>query len=461
MSRLDPIESSSSASVPLLGTSPSSYPPSFTATPSRRPSLPKLLVRLCLPVLTGIILATVYLSLASPDSDLSNAWSHRNGTNVNVFDKLEIVSDDGSARAVFLALGASLNEFHVRDNKGQMRDVVVGYRDSHASLNESSFAYFGAIVGRYANRISQSSFVDPSTNETFHLPTNEGASTTLHGGKWGYSRAGWRVDKHDRNEIVFSLHDDGAEGFPGTVETTATYTLLASPARLVTRFHSRVVSPLPIRTPISLSSHVYWNLDGYDTPEGNGLGGNMKLWVDADRTVRVDDTLVPTGDLDEIDVGGPLDFYSGGAGRERELRDAIEDDRSQGLCGKGCTGLDNALIYSNPDRDFERDVVMTLSSPSSGIRLKVRTNQPLVHLYSCNSPLFSSPSTPGAYPFKASQNKGEKGAYGRWSCLAVEQEGWIDGVHHEREWSLERDKSQWYDVGREYDWWSEYEFGTS
>ncbi|GAA5975299.1 hypothetical protein JCM5350_006419 [Sporobolomyces pararoseus] len=454
----------SSTSLPLL---PSSSPLS-TATPlsavhPRRPTLFRLLVKLSLPAIVFTFISFLYLTFLStdnssldPDQLRLKDWIHRNGSNVNVFDRLETTSYDGNAKAVFMALGASLNEFHVRDRNGKMRDVVVGCRDPHAALNETTYAYFGSVVGRYANRISNSSFTDPLTNEVFHLPTNEGDRTTLHGGKWGYSRSGWRVEEHTRNQIVFSLHDEGTEGFPGTIKTRATYTLLSSPTRFRTVFESQVLSPSPLRTPISLSSHVYWNLDGYESEEGKGVGGGMKVWIDADRTVQVDDDLIPTGELKAIEKGGPLDFASGRSGSEREIREAVQDERAKGLCGKDCAGLDNALIYTDSRRDFEKDVVMSLASPSSGIRFKVRTNQPLVHLYSCNSPLFSSLS--GDYPLKSSQNGGEFGTYGHQSCLAVEQEGWIDGLHHDKEWNLEREKSQWYDSEREYEWFSEYEF---
>ncbi|GAA5906902.1 uncharacterized protein JCM6883_005724 [Sporobolomyces salmoneus] len=464
MVRPDPPTNESSISLPLLAPSTSaSYPPLPASTSSRRPPLRRVLLKLSLPAALFSLVAFLHLNFfGSTDNSLRGAalteWIHRNGSNVNVFDRLEIEAEDRSAKAVFIALGASLNEFHVKDRDGKFRDVVVGYSDPHSALNESNYAYFGSIVGRYANRISQSSFTDPFTNETFHLPINEGESTTLHGGRWGYSKAGWKVESHGRSYIIFSLLDQGAEGFPGTVKTIANYTLLSSPTRLVSRFESEVLSPSPVRTPISLSSHVYWNLDGYASEAGKGVGGGMKLWIDANRTVRVDERLIPTGELVDVEVGGPLDFYSNGEGVEKELIDALEDERSRELCGKDCDGLDNALIFSKPERDFERDVVMSLSSIFSGIRLKVRTNQPLVHLYSCNSPSFSS--TTGDYPFKPTQNNGEIGTYGHHSCLAVEQEGWIDGLHHEKEWDLKREKSQWYDSERKYEWWAEYEFET-
>ncbi|GAA5885574.1 hypothetical protein JCM16303_001466 [Sporobolomyces ruberrimus] len=440
--------------LPLLGTTSSSAP---LRPRHRRPSLVRLLSRIALPALALTFLSLVYLSSTSSTGfgkeqgiDLEE-WIHRNRSNVNVFDNLEIQSEDGNMKAVFFALGASMNELHVKDRNGNMRDIIVGYRDPHSALNSSSYAYFNSLIGRYANRISHSSFTSPLTNETFHLPVNEGESTTLHGGKWGYSRSGWKVEKHQGNEIVFSLIDKGAEGFPGTVKTFATYTLLSQPSRLRTHLTSQVLSPLPLITPISLSSHVYFNLDGYSSNSGKEVGGGMRVWIDSKRNVEVDERLIPTGKLLEVERDGPLNFV-----KERELKEVVEDERSEGLCGKNCKGLDNALIYSNPERDPKEKVVMTLSCPSSGIRMNIRTNQPLVHLYSCNSPHFSS--TSGSYPFKRTQNDGREGTYGRSSCLAIEQEGWIDGLHHGEEWGLKGEKSQWYDLDRDYKWWTEYEF---
>ncbi|GAA5833688.1 hypothetical protein JCM3766R1_000069 [Sporobolomyces carnicolor] len=475
----------SSTSLPLLASSSSSspspgrgYPPrppsSSSPSPStRRPSSLRILSKLLVPAASLTLISCVYLVVSSPPhlarERRLRPWTHRNSSNVDVFDKLTITSDDGNAKAVLIALGASLNELHVRDRNGKFRDVVVGYRDPTSSVlnDESKFAYFGATVGRYANRISNASFTDPVTNEPFDLFANERGKTTLHGGKWGYSRAGWNVSRHDGNEIAFTLVDHAAEGFPGSVETTATYSLLSSPTRFVTRFESKVVNSTT-RTPISLSSHVYWNLDGYESTTGKTTpGGGMHVWVDARRTVEVDDELVPTGRLVEIEPKSPLDFAvrdDEGNPLGRELRDAIEDERSRGLCGKDCIGLDNALIYSNSNRQIDKDIVMTLASPTSGIKFKVRTNQPLVHLYTCNSRSFASSTTNrrGDYPLKPTQNGGAPGTYGRWSCLAVEQEGWIDGLHHEKEWHLEEERgnSQWYDSTRSYEWWAEYEFET-
>lgn len=179
---------------------------------------------------------------------------------------------------------------------------------------------------------SAASYYDPATNQRVSLPANENGQTTLHGGKWGYSRAGWKIVEKKAEKVIFGLRDEGAEGgslvaifhklladdlalagFPGTVYTLASYELLSHPTRLVTSFTSRVLpstpppaanapslppgdDPLPEepKTPIMLSSHVYWNLDGYQKDE-DGAGGSARdheVWIDARKSVEVDGELV-------------------------------------------------------------------------------------------------------------------------------------------------------------------------
>ncbi|GAA5874545.1 hypothetical protein JCM1840_002225 [Sporobolomyces johnsonii] len=437
-----PSDDDESPSIPLLSTGDLDPRPVPRTTRS-------IVLALAPPIaLVLFFFLAVHSSLIPSSSDSLQhalAWKYRNGSNVDVFERLEIRARDASAKAGFIALGATMTDFWARDRNGTLRDIVVGYDNTTDYLTDPNYAYFGAIVGRYANRIPNASFSLPSTSlfpqqQTYSLPINEPPHTTLHGGHAGYSRSGWKLEEHGGNKVVFSLRDEGAEGFPGTVLTKASYTLLSSPTRLVSNFSSHVLSA-STQTPLMLSSHTYWNLDGYETEDG---GRNMELWVDADRTVEVDGGLIPTGALPSISPGTALDFQQGST-----LDSKLSLREVEGLCGTGCIGIDNALVYTNSTRDEATEVVMSLSSASSGIRFAVRTNQPAVHLYSCNSPRFAQ----GAYARKASHGGG---TYEQYSCLAVEQEGMIDGIHHAEEWGVD----QIYDEHRPYQWWSEYEFST-
>ncbi|GAA6003405.1 aldose epimerase family protein [Rhodotorula paludigena] len=415
-------------------------------------------------------------------TDYQKQWTYRNSSNVNVFERFEIRASDGSARASFIPLGATLVDFWVKDRKGEWRDVVLGYDNTTEYLADERYPYFGAVVGRYANRIADASYYDPATNARISLPANEDGQTTLHGGKWGYSRAGWKIVEKKAEKVIFGLPDEGAEGFPGNVYTLTSYELLSHPTRLVTSFTSRVLpstpppaanapslpspsddpSPEEPKTPIMLSSHVYWNLDGYQKDE-DGAGGSARdheMWIDARRSVEVDGELIPTGKLPSIPRDTALDFSAMMEdGRCATLASKLDLDETKGLCGNGCTGIDNALIYDRPDRNHTQESVLRLQSPSSGIRLQVRTNQPLVHLYTTNT--FRA----GLYARKDSHLPGgkkredcveEEKWYGKNSAVAIEQEGWIDALHHQKEWDVD----PFYSPARPYQWWSEYEFST-
>ena len=147
------------------------------------------------------------------------------------------------------------------------------------------------------------SYTDPTTGRLVHLPANEAGRATLHGGIAGYARSGWRILERSHDRLVFSLVDHAAEGFPGTLDVRAAYTLRSDPVRLATHLEARV-HPSPggggqgegETSPIMLSSHVYWNLDGFQAPEqGRGTGGSARdhrLWVDADRFLETDSELV-------------------------------------------------------------------------------------------------------------------------------------------------------------------------
>ncbi|GAA6031477.1 hypothetical protein JCM8097_006476 [Rhodosporidiobolus ruineniae] len=458
-------------------------------------------------------------------------WAHRNGSNVNVFERLWIHAPDGSgANASFIALGASLVDFWVHDRAGHPRDIVLGYDNTTMYASDPNYPFFGAIVGRYANRLANASYTDPY-GHVEHIYANEhGGKNTLHGGMWGYSRAGWKVKEHLRSEITFELMDEGAEGFPGTVLTRVTYALTSpspstsqssSPSvRLTTRFTSRVLpSPTPSDrepvTPILLSSHLYFNLDGYHgvTAGTKDRGGEWagstqghKLWVDGGKMVATDgepvrpsssppayaalaaarpdldlpnppvlpspvacEVQIPTGALPPVASGSPLDFTT--AGKESTLiGKQLEKRGAEGLCGTGCSGIDNALIFSSTSRDVGMDPVLQLKSEASGIRLTIRTDQPAVHLYTCNSLTTSlsaaHASANSSYPLHRFLRKRshlppsldleaeEAGYYPQHSCLAIEPEGLIDAVHHAKEWGVD----PWYTSEREYSWWTAYDF---
>jgi aldose 1-epimerase len=127
--------------------------------------------------------------------------------------------------AEFIPYGARLISLHVPDKEGTPQDVVVGYDDPIQYLNDTqtSHTYFGAVIGRIANRIKNGSFTLGGTE--YNIPKNHDGLYTLHGGNVGYDQRNWTVTAYTSSSVTFALYDNAAEGFPGDIVTHATYTV--------------------------------------------------------------------------------------------------------------------------------------------------------------------------------------------------------------------------------------------
>ncbi|KAM0753353.1 galactose mutarotase-like protein [Meredithblackwellia eburnea MCA 4105] len=330
----------------------------------------------------------------------------------------------------------------VKGRDGEARDIVLGYDDRVQYASDPNFAYFGSVVGRYANRIRNSTFAIPpqqvishAPKDTVHrvTPNENGGRDTLHGGKLGYSRSGFCVLRHSKSKLVFGIVDrDGSEGFPGTVSALVKYELKEG-GRWLISMQARVKGG---ETPVMLTSHTYWNLDGYQDSQ---TALDHTLFVKSSKFIETDGILIPTGEIGKINLGSPMDFNT-----PNIIGSRIKD--TSGLCGTGCTGYDTCFLY---DENDGKDVVMELSSKLSGIKLSVRTNQPAAQVYSCNG-------QNGVTPRKFSQG-GPKETYGKYSCVVLEQQGWIDAINNPQ-WGQDQIYGS---AGREvYKWESEYTFTT-
>ena len=203
------------------------------------------------------------------------------------------------ATAVVLTLGAGLHALTARGRDGAVADVIVapatlaGYRASRS--------YFGATVGRYANRIAGARLA--IDDRDYRLDANEGANT-LHGGALGFDQLVWAISETSTAEdsasvALFLDSPDGDQGFPGAVTATATYTLHAEDELSV---EYRAITNKP--TILNLSNHAYFNLGG----EGGAISAmDHLLTIPADKFTPVDATLIPTGALDDV-TGTPFDF---------------------------------------------------------------------------------------------------------------------------------------------------------
>jgi aldose 1-epimerase len=227
---------------------------------------------------------------------------------------------------------------------------------------------------------------------TSHIPTNEnGGKNSLHGGKVGYDAREWTVLSANASSVTFSLMDYGFEGFPGNVLALAQYSLSAGKLSTVLTAHA-----LDAPTPILLTTHAYFNL-------GGPLVLDDTLKIRASRVVGVDGILVPTGELEYVAGGHPLDFTAAA-----KVAQALPD------------GLDNCWLFDKPGADTDQ---LEWVSAASGIRMRVRTNQPAIQVYSCSA----SDGTAVT----------QLGKVERFGCLAIEPQGWIDGISHP-EWLQEQ-----------------------
>ncbi|KAF8897676.1 galactose mutarotase-like domain-containing protein [Infundibulicybe gibba] len=357
----------------------------------------------------------------------------------NPFTVIRLTAPDGSAKADFIPLGATTTNFWVRDKRGAFRDILLGFDDHTLYQSDlEGHPYFGPVVGRYANRIRDGTFTIPISKNAsgpnqFQVPKNEN-NNTLHGGTDGYDRRVWSIGQLSSNSVTFKLLDpDGAQGFPGAVTTSVTYTLEPKSTWKIS-MHAVATK----KTPIMLSGHHYWNFEAYR--ETQDLVGHHAQF-EASKFVATDGALIPTGKL--TDVGGtPLDFR-----KAKSIGASINATAAGQFCGTGCVGFDNCWIF---DRNTGTKPVFSVWSQNSGIKLDIITNQPALQIYSCNG-LFnaSAPITR-----KRSQG-GPSVVYTDHSCIVIENESFIDAINNP-----EFGVDQIYGPGRPYDWEASYIFST-
>ena len=288
-------------------------------------------------------------------------------------------TDDGKAVKVYrltnergmtlraMNYGGIVLSLRVPDREGRFEDVVLGY-DSLADYEEAS-PYFGAIVGRYGNRIEAGRF--ELDGAIYELATNNGPNH-LHGGIEGFDKKVWEarpfVDEEEGAGIVFSYTSPaGEEGYPGRLEVEVTYTLTNENEVI---FDYRATTNEA--TPVNLTQHSYFNLAG----EGDGDVLDHRLLFNADRFTPVDSTLIPTGELRSV-TGTPLDFTEA-----KPIGARIDADHPQIAYGQG---YDHNFVLNREGAGEDALVLAArVYEPESGRVMKVYTTEPGVQFYSGN-----------------------------------------------------------------------------
>jgi len=278
----------------------------------------------------------------------------------------------GTTREGTATYGAIVTTLRTPDRTGRLDDVVLGFEK--LSDYETKSPYFGAVVGRVANRVARGRFT--LDGKQYTLAVNNGPNA-LHGGLKGFDKVVWRAEpfRNDTSAGVALTYTskDGEEGYPGTLAVRVTYTLTQHDALAV---DYRATTDKA--TPVNLSQHTYWNLAGTGAgrvakaPLPNG-GGHV-LTVHASSYTPVDSTLIPTGEIAPV-AGTPFDFRTPTAIGAR-----IDAKHRQLQIGGG---YDHNLVLDPAVRDGKRTAIR-VEEPTTGRTLDIATTEPGVQFYSGN-----------------------------------------------------------------------------
>lgn len=256
-----------------------------------------------------------------------------------------------------MTYGATVTGFKLRDRNGDVADVVLGFDE--LEHYRSAQGYLGATVGRFANRIAQGHF--ELGGMSYKLATNDGENH-LHGGRVGFDKRVFRAEPFEGDStvgVVFHYTSpDGEEGYPGTLEVTATYSL-SEDDTVTMRFTAVTTAP----TPVNLTNHAYWNLAG----AGSGSVLDHVLTLFCDHYLPVDEGAIPTGEK-RLVAGTPMDFRS-----PKPIGADI---------GGVPPGYDHCYVVNREEGGLRP--AAELHDPKTGRTMRISTTQPGVQLYTGN-----------------------------------------------------------------------------
>jgi aldose 1-epimerase len=262
-----------------------------------------------------------------------------------------------------LNYGGIIQSWLVPDKNGKRGDVVLGFDSLDQYIKQSP--YFGALIGRFANRIAHGTFT--LNDSTYHLYLNDGPNS-LHGGAVGFDKKIWTVTSFTTDSTEgLKLHyvsKNGEEGYPGDLDVHVTYTLNNENAF---RIDYEATTDKP--TILNLTNHSYFNLN-----DGKGTILNEKLMLNADTFLPVDSTSIPTGEIRSV-AGTPMDFRT-----PTEVGAHIADNYRQLQLVHG--GYDHNWILNT--KGNLNEVAASVYDPDNGRFLQIYTTQPGIQFYSGN-----------------------------------------------------------------------------
>ncbi|GLU43926.1 aldose epimerase family protein [Allomuricauda sp. NBRC 101325] len=273
------------------------------------------------------------------------------------------LSNEAGTQVDVITLGGIITRWTAPDKKGVYGDVVIGFDNLEQYLEPNPF--FGALIGRYGNRIAKGKF--SLDGKEYTLATNNGENH-LHGGDKGFDKVLWdaKAQQTDKGaELVLTYTSaDGEEGYPGKLDVTVTYTLMADNA-LDIQYEAVTDKP----TVVNLTQHTYFNLSGQFTKPVL----DHELVLDADAFLPVDSGLIPTGELQPV-AGTPFDFTT-----SKLIGKEIEADNEQIKLGGG---YDHCWVLNKPDQGYR--LIGSAYHGETGRFMEVFTDEPGVQFYSGN-----------------------------------------------------------------------------
>ncbi|KAJ2941130.1 hypothetical protein O0L34_g10365 [Tuta absoluta] len=294
-----------------------------------------------------------------------------------------------------ISYGAIIQSIHLPNKDGAISDIVLGFDDLQ-SYETRNVAYFGAAIGRCANRVGGAAVnIDGAT---YKLADNLGSGNSLHGGVVGFDKVNWNSTVIDKKVIFSYFSKDLEEGYPGNAVVSVSYEV-TDDGTLAMNFQATSDK----KTVINLTNHSYFNLAGHDT--GADELYNHVVAINADKITETDSNSIPTGKL--LPVGGtPFDLrIATRLGDKLSKSDVLYDD--------------NFCITTNGIQGL--NFVSRVSHPSTGRYLEVYSNQPGVQFYTSN--FLPAPDQPALI------GKGGVG-YRRRGAFCLETQTYPDAVHH-------------------------------
>ncbi len=279
-------------------------------------------------------------------------------------ESVELTSRSG-IRARIITLGARIQSLYTPDRDGKSADIVLGFPTPQQYFDDGN--YFGATVGRFANRIAKGRF---TLDGHVHQLTVNDHGNSLHGGTRGFDKRVWKIDStssgRSASVVMSYVSPDGEEGYPGTLHVTTTYTL-SDDGQL--RIDYRATTDKP--TIVNLSGHSYFNLAS--SPDHFSTMRDL-LQIDASHYTPVDETLIPTGQIAPV-AGTPLDFR-----KPTPIGLRIRDANDAQV--RYCHGYDMNFVLDG--RPGTLRLAARVADPRSGRVLAIYTTAPGVQFYSGN-----------------------------------------------------------------------------